>query len=260
MNIQETLLTPPTSPSPSPSGFPSDRTHLRQRRNSAISAHLDTLLESYLEHLHTYQRLRAELSENLASGFFSLAHANHVGNRGSGRRYGEEGYDGRMKAGRRVEIGVHGLGSDRETEHREGKEKREQGSKEGIGNNEYHHQPTQDNNNNNDIIYHIKAPLATIESSSSSTCSSLNGNASIPFGSTSTTSSDPALPSTDSPPAAKYSDPRRWYGILTPPTLRVAQSSFSTALDKQVAQLINVRMRMVELEETVQRWRDLMRR
>src|ERR1700728_4011474 len=47
--------------------------------------------------------LRTQLSKQFSDGFFSLARANHASpTLGSGRRYGEEGYDKRMKAQRRI--------------------------------------------------------------------------------------------------------------------------------------------------------------
>src|SRR5436305_5836411 len=64
---------------------------------------LDNLLETYLELLDEYTTLRTQLSKQLSDGFFSLASANHTSpTLGSGRRYGEEGYDERMKAHRRI--------------------------------------------------------------------------------------------------------------------------------------------------------------
>jgi hypothetical protein len=47
--------------------------------------------------------LRTQLSKQFSDGFFSLARANHTSpTLGSRRRYGEEGYDERMKAQRRI--------------------------------------------------------------------------------------------------------------------------------------------------------------
>ena len=68
---------------------------------------LDSLLEAYLELLDEYTTLRTQLSKQFSEGFFALARANHTSNNlGSGRRYGEEDYDERMKAQRRITYSV----------------------------------------------------------------------------------------------------------------------------------------------------------
>ncbi|KAI4145277.1 MAG: hypothetical protein LQ340_006339, partial [Diploschistes diacapsis] len=63
---------------------------------------LSDLLERYLHLLDQYTTLRAQLSQDLSSGFLSLAQANfnapsHV------RRYGQDLYDERMRATLRVD-------------------------------------------------------------------------------------------------------------------------------------------------------------
>ncbi|KAF7508902.1 hypothetical protein GJ744_008611 [Endocarpon pusillum] len=93
----------PTPPGSSSSSSSSPSATNAPEASDAISR-LDALLEIYLDRLDRYQRLREELSQNFSAGFLSLAYANRSGNLGSGRRYGEEGYDARMKAGRRVRI------------------------------------------------------------------------------------------------------------------------------------------------------------
>lgn len=73
-------------------------------QSASLSERLDQLLASYLELLDTYTSLRTQLSKDFSSGFFALAQANRSSTLGPGRRYGEEGYDDRMKALRRVKI------------------------------------------------------------------------------------------------------------------------------------------------------------
>ncbi|RMZ91270.1 hypothetical protein DV736_g1500, partial [Chaetothyriales sp. CBS 134916] len=69
----------------------------------ATESQLDALLTEYLHLLDRYTLLRAQLSTHLASGFLALAHANRSAAHtlGAGRRYGEDAYDGRMRATRR---------------------------------------------------------------------------------------------------------------------------------------------------------------
>ncbi|KAF2104750.1 hypothetical protein NA57DRAFT_70957 [Rhizodiscina lignyota] len=63
---------------------------------------LDSLLERYLNLIHEYQTARQEISRHLSSGFFSLARANF--NNSTGTRYGQDYYDERMQATRRISI------------------------------------------------------------------------------------------------------------------------------------------------------------
>ena len=63
---------------------------------------LDELVEKYLILLDQYQKARQELSEHLSSGFLDLAQANRSAS--AGRRFGEDYYDGRMQASRRISV------------------------------------------------------------------------------------------------------------------------------------------------------------
>ena len=97
-NMATTLPSPPATPPALPS------THSPSQQD--LTDHLDALLESYLTLLDTYTTLRAQLSDGFASGFLSLAHANRnaASVLGAGRRFGQDGYDERMKAIRGVRI------------------------------------------------------------------------------------------------------------------------------------------------------------
>ncbi|KAH7078601.1 hypothetical protein FB567DRAFT_596197 [Paraphoma chrysanthemicola] len=68
----------------------------------ALVAKLDELLEKYLHTLDEYQKAREQLSKQLSSGYLSLAQANFH-NR-STTHYGQDSYDERMQATRRVNI------------------------------------------------------------------------------------------------------------------------------------------------------------
>ena len=61
---------------------------------------LDDLFEKYLTLLDQYQKARQELSEHLSSGFLHLAQANRSVS--AGRRFGQDYYDERMQASRRI--------------------------------------------------------------------------------------------------------------------------------------------------------------
>jgi hypothetical protein len=70
---------------------------------------LDDLLEKYLTLLDQYQTARQELSEYLSSGFLHLAQSNRSAN--AGRRFGQDYYDERMQASRRISIEAMDSGS-----------------------------------------------------------------------------------------------------------------------------------------------------
>ena len=66
--------------------------------SQSLTDELDNLLVQYLHLLDQYTILREQLSTQLSSGYFSLAQAQRSCTLGSGRRYGEDCYDERMKA------------------------------------------------------------------------------------------------------------------------------------------------------------------
>ncbi|KAL5113483.1 hypothetical protein ACEQ8H_008647 [Pleosporales sp. CAS-2024a] len=68
----------------------------------ALIVRLDELLEKYLHTLDDYQKLREQLSKQLSSGYLSLAQANFQ-NR-STTHYGQDNYDERMQAIRKVTV------------------------------------------------------------------------------------------------------------------------------------------------------------
>lgn len=69
---------------------------------SSDQQHIDQLLERYLTLLNEYTQLRTQLSTFQADVYHSIARANFSGERGM--RYGQDQYDERMRASRRVTI------------------------------------------------------------------------------------------------------------------------------------------------------------
>ena len=65
---------------------------------------IDTLLERYLTLVHEYTELRAQLNALQVGMYQNIARANFAAERGM--RYGQDFYDQRMQAPRRVEIGA----------------------------------------------------------------------------------------------------------------------------------------------------------
>lgn len=89
--MSSTLPSPPLSRSTSP--VPD---------TSSLMSRLDQLLAEYLALLDQYTTLRTRLSETFSPAFLSLAQAQRTSTLGPARRYGEECYDQRMKAQRRL--------------------------------------------------------------------------------------------------------------------------------------------------------------
>ncbi|CAG9944592.1 unnamed protein product [Clonostachys rosea f. rosea IK726] len=71
---------------------------------------IDSLLESYLEFLDEYTRLRAQLSKLQAGVYQNIARANFSAERGL--RYGQDQYDERMQASRLLRISAGDDGED----------------------------------------------------------------------------------------------------------------------------------------------------
>ena len=243
------LPSPPQLPLPSPAPPTTTTT-------TPSITHLDVLLERYLTHLDTYTVLRAQLSTQLSSGFFALARANHTS---TSRRYGEEGYDERMKAGRRAVVRRKG------TEERGTSWEQERGQMgDGIeyavetypapegtaaGENDHDHdsegqvqdttpksaRTTAENQNPDDSS---KAPKAEPNQQPASTTPK-------------PTPSETPTPKSSTPvPLAR--NPLNWYGILVPPSLRQAQTHFTAAVEGPIPALLNVSSQMAELETQIE--------
>jgi coiled-coil domain-containing protein 115 len=252
------LPSPPESPASSHSD---NETRERERTygeeaDASLSEQLDTLLEAYLSFLDQYTKLCAQLSKDLSAGFFALAQANRNANStlGAGRRYGEEGFDERMKAGMLVNIKLNGDdgGVQSEiftTEHEESHNEREESG------------------------------LST-ESGSDSTPPQSTGTT-PPVASAAERGTKPLEQgqeqheqssrdevrqihdeNTHAPSTSKYNvsvlcsanttkDPLRWYGILVPPALRTAKSTFLQAVSSDIPSLINVMNSMRALEDQI---------
>lgn len=226
---------------------------------------LDSLLETYLELLDEYTTLRAQLSKQFSDGFFSLARANHISpTLGSGRRYGEEGYDERMKAQRRIVYSTRGSKRDEnwnETEDwKAGTPVRSQSL-----------EPS-DSKADTSLGYRMsiqktEAPLDAQETSSSAeTDTNQQGIADAvhqsdesiasPFVNALPTTAEPSSPSsTKAKPAPSNRDPLNWYGILIPLPLRQAQASFISAVESSVPQLLNTSASMHDLEARITKLR-----
>lgn len=269
--ITITMSTQSASPRSSLSNSSNSSSPTNASATSDQIARLDTLLEIYLERLDTYQQLRNELSKNFAAGFLSLAHANHTSSLGSGRRYGEEGYDLRMKAGRRVRIhtkadqDIVGLSrKDLDSHMQPAAESTLESTRWTIEpSGEYAGDPT------DAVTTSTCTGMPTQDQDQTSGCPAASMD---PKASNSTTSSglpEPTTMSTSAPLSDQPRDqlpngklkprkplnPLNWYGVLIPASLRATQSSFTTAVQDQVPQILTVQAEMTRLEMQIRRLR-----
>lgn len=247
---ESTIPTPPQTPPPAPEPFTPEPV------SEGSFERLDCLLETYLELLDEYTALRTKLSKQFSDGFYSLARANHTSaSLGSGRRYGEEGYDERMKAARGVVYSVEGSGDGSGTNSIRVEEK------DCSGQAEREDQPASRTGyrlsirKTNDVANHAhtsrgisKQPHGTEELECSSTAESAVEPGPSPTRTRSTAS--PKNKASAEPPAS-CRDPLNWYGILVPQPLRQAQASFVSAVESSIPQLLNTSALMGDLETQI---------
>jgi hypothetical protein len=223
---------------------------------------LDSLLETYLELLDEYTTLRTQLSKQFSDGFFSLARANHTSpTLGSGRRYGEEGYDERMKAHRRV---VYSTRDSKRDENWNSTEDGKAGTPVRSQGLEFSESRADTSPGHQVSIQKTTASLDSQEADETDTNKQRVGAAALHGGEPTSSSFANALPTTTQPaspsstkakPAPSNRDPLNWYGILVPPPLRQAQASFISAVESSIPQLVNTSASMHDLEARITKLR-----
>jgi len=179
---------------------------------SELENRLDELWESYLTLLDGYTKAQDEIKKHLNSGFLSLAKAQSSAP--LGRRYGQDWYDERMKAERRVHVSGDTVETSDDT------------ITAGLQN--------------------LRISLA--QNPTKAETKDLADEPSVEDEKPQPTQ-QPSPPGTPEPEArdkpaedqkteeaekAKPVNPIRWYGVLVPPELRKAQSAFSAVLGNPV--------------------------
>ncbi|KZM20475.1 uncharacterized protein EKO05_0004553 [Ascochyta rabiei] len=191
----------------------------------ALLTRLDTLLEQYLHTLDEYEKLTQQLSQQLSSAFFSLTQANFH-NR-SGVHYGQDRYDERVQATRRIVISE-------DEEH----------------NPHFSTTSTPTPGSSSAEPSTRPPPTATQEPTE-------DEPKSIP-------DPDPTTGSTEeesnTPSGSTLPDPLRMFGILVPPALRAAQASFRGAVEGPVVRLVGVAGELRGLEREIGRVRKSLRK
>jgi hypothetical protein len=222
--MAESLPSPPESRSSTPE---------ETSNTDALTARLDELLEQYLESLDRYMTLREELSKSFSSGFFSLAQAQRTSTLGAGRRYGEECYDDRMKAQRKVSWSPGSTKGD--SKCRIAKDKEDRASKsETEGTKQIPANDAQSKELDGDKSIEQQDKEEKDKSDSQDAPSKT------------------ARPKQD--PAKR--DPLTWFGVLVPPALRQTQTQFVKATEVQIPELLVVDSKLKSIEREVWALRD----
>ncbi|RMY61819.1 hypothetical protein D0863_11155 [Hortaea werneckii] len=214
----------------------------QERQNTTslaeLNDRLDDLWIKYLDCLDQYQRAQESVQKAFSSGFFSLAQANFKSS--AGRRYGQDFYDERMKASKRVQI----LENDDDRvltistnpavapgDSSEGPKHKTEASQ----------QPSPPSTPAPEDEY-VKAADKSEES---------------------TTLDDRRDHESEESGATRQSaarSPLTWFGILTPRELRSAQQSFSSAISNPTESAVNVARGMRQLEAEINRTRKAVRK
>ncbi|CRG82941.1 hypothetical protein PISL3812_00288 [Talaromyces islandicus] len=214
---------------------------------------LDNLLERYLYLIDNYQTLQKKLGKNLSSGFFSLTHANYCS---PTRRFGEDFYDERMKATRRLNITTH------ESQDLQAEAKQPLGRKIEV-NVEYRSVLAKDGDTNSVQ----ESDKTTLESEKANRehepPESVNesqdpGTTTPPPTSSENEETHKSLVEETKPSKTKRfrsDDPISWYGILVPPSLRSAQTSFTESVNSDIPQLVSTINEIKQIESLIYRLR-----
>jgi hypothetical protein len=182
-----------------------------------LEDHLDELWENYLELLDQYTKAQDEIKKHLNSGFLSLAKAQSSAS--LGRRYGKDWYDERMKASRKARVLSAPV---------DGTEDSVSADLQSLSLSALPRGPTIQ-------ITHSKENISKTESKEDESEQQQQQP------------SPPGTPEPQSQPDqdeerkpnqtedSKPTNPLRWYGVLVPPELKRAQSSFSAMLENSSA-------------------------
>lgn len=183
--------------------------------------HVDQLLERYLTLLDEYTTLRKHLSGLQSDVYHNIARANFSGERGL--RYGQDHYDERMRASRRVGITNVENGVPRFTVTTTSQDKSTFVEAEG----DEHEKKTAE-----------KAHDASGDGESARSPGTLGEK-----------------DGKEETKSKKMCDPLRWFGILTPMPLRAAQRHSIRAVEDVVPRLASVNAEMQHVEIEVRRAR-----
>ncbi|KAL1640584.1 hypothetical protein SLS58_006779 [Diplodia intermedia] len=248
--MAETLPTPRATPEAQ------DKVAADTARNS-LEATLDELLKRYLLLLDQYSQARQQLSSELSSGYLSLAQANF--NPSSRIRYGQDFYDERMQALRRVSIRLLDPPNEPTVDEKKTKNAATRTGKNNEG---------MDRHTTDDFAVsvaqlslddEVKKKSGPHEAQPGSEASESHTNDAKSDGNKKE-NSDEVQEKEAASRKPRVDDPIRWFGILVPPALRNAQGRFIQAVEGPVPKLVDLAAEMRELEIEIGRARKAIRK
>ncbi|KAK0669662.1 hypothetical protein QBC41DRAFT_319355 [Cercophora samala] len=201
---------------------------------------IDSLLQQYLVLLNEYTTLRTTLNAHQASLYQHLARANFAAQPGV-RYYGQDYYDERMQATSRLDITISPDTNTPEFKLTKPPATTDEPSK-----------PPEKENKTFD------EPQPSVEDENNNT-SAARDEATEKDKTNNNKNDDDENDNDEKPksqqPKKKSNDPLRWFGILTPLPLRLAQASAKTAVEDAIPQLATLSEQMKALELEVRRER-----
>ncbi|KAJ8123260.1 hypothetical protein ONZ43_g748 [Nemania bipapillata] len=231
--------------------------------------HIDGLLERYLHLLHEYTSLRDELTTLQTGMYQNIARANFAAERGL--RFGQDHYDDRMQASRRLAISCE----DQNEDHSDQAQAQNQEPSEIQDSRRDHHHhdhhiprftvitpacsaaPAAEDSEssvhipNNNPPHHPEAE-AKAEADGSVEQDATDNDAAQDDADA---DDDDKLAGNRSRRPPKRDDPLRWFGLLTPAPLRQAQTQSIRAVEHVIPRLASVDAEMREVEIEVRRAR-----
>ncbi|KAK8090154.1 hypothetical protein PG997_005115 [Apiospora hydei] len=194
-------------------------------------ADIDHLLERYLHLLHEYTSLRAELNKLQAGLYQNLARANFAAERGM--RYGQDQYDDRMQASRRV-VALPSSSSPACATFEVVKVE-EPGTADAA--------EASVSKNDEAVVSEVQSTRREEDGNKKEEEEVKDSLA------------EETKPRSSEPKAKKTKDPLCWFGLITPMPLRQAQAQSVQAVEDIVPKLVSINAEMAQVEIEVRRAR-----
>ncbi|KAI1126696.1 hypothetical protein F5Y10DRAFT_244391 [Nemania abortiva] len=252
--------------------------------------HIDALLERYLHLLHEYTTLREELTTLQTGVYQNIARANFAAERGL--RFGQDYYDDRMQASRRLAISCKGQHQhqtrDQQSESQDRRNlvpsftvinpasasnsalRAEDSESNAQAQAQAPNPPSSSSPPHPEADVRAEAEAESVEQDATkqpdiATDININIDDARPQENDKTAISESTPAGAASPPTPekgatstspqKPKDPLRWFGLLTPAPLRQAQAQSIRAVDHVIPRLVSVDVEMAEVEIEVRRAR-----
>ena len=215
---------------------------------SNLHDRLDTLWTAYLQHLDAYTESQKVIQKHMSAGFLSLARANFNAHSGV-RRYGKDFYHDRAVATKRVDVDSESNARKPRVSIVKWSESQSEDDTNGAPGTKAEPDETKDSGDHGEVKQQPSPPV-TPEPEDESDKLHEKDREEMDETATSKKQSRPKL----------EADPIRWFGVLVPPALRSAQTSFAASVDDAVAGSVNAAKGMRESEIEIRKLRKEIRK